>query len=131
MPFFLKENLDEEPTEVFTEEEVDTIFGNFIAYAERKLKGYSTKEIDILANRAKKLNSEEGKRDLLSRIDAAKKAANEALQKAESGSDKYRELRLQIQVLGELNSKVKSFKITKYDEPEKKDDRDVIDLDHN
>jgi hypothetical protein len=131
MPLFLKENIEEEPSEVFTEEEVDTIFGNFISYAERKLKGYSTKEIDILANRAKKMSTEEVKRDLLSRIDAAKKDANTALQKAEAGTDKYRELRLQIQVLGELNSKVKAFKITKHDQPEKKDDRDVIDLDHN
>lgn len=92
---------------------------SWLATAERKLSGYSTTEIDVLAKAAKSVDSETKKRATLERIENALKDARIELNETNK-ADKKRELRLQIQVLGELKAKVSSFKVVEVKEVERK-----------
>ena len=92
---------------------------SWLATAERKLSGYSTTEIDVLAKAAKSVDSETKKRATLERIENALKDARIELNETNK-ADKKRELRLQIQVLGELKAKVLSFKVVEVKEVERK-----------
>lgn len=117
-----------EHPEILKEDFEDTMT-SFLTMATRKLKGYSVGEIDHLAKKARAVNSEVGKRDLLERINDALNDARKALKGAKA--DKQKELRTQIQVLGELKAKVSAFSVTG-DAKEKEDDdknKEIIDLD--
>lgn len=105
-----------------TESVIDSIHDtveSWLAAAERKLSGYSTTEIDVLAKAAKSVDSETKKRATLERIENALKDARIELNETNK-ADKKRELRLQIQVLGELKAKVSSFKVVEVKEVERK-----------
>jgi len=105
-----------------TESVIDSIHDtveSWLATAERKLSGYSTTEIDVLAKAAKSVDSETKKRATLERIENALKDARIELNETNK-ADKKRELRLQIQVLGELKAKVSSFKVVEVKEVERK-----------
>jgi len=105
-----------------TESVIDSIHDtveSWLATAERKLSGYSTTEIDVLAKAAKSVDSETKKRATLERIENALKDARIELNETNK-ADKKRELRLQIQVLGELKAKVLSFKVVEVKEVERK-----------
>lgn len=111
----------------------DTV-DSWYAYAERRLKGYSVTEIDVLAKKAKSIDSEVKKRDTLSRIDAAITDAKASLAKDGKNEEKAKELRLQLTVLAQLKTKVNAFKVVDDSEGDKgKDDEDSrsdkIDLD--
>lgn len=125
---FIKSVLNEsvEIENVLQEDIGDTV-DNFMGYVERKLRGYSTSEIDMLAGKAKKVDSEVKKRSLLTRIEEALKDAKTALQDSKD-EEKKKELRLQISVLGELKTKVNSFSVLG-DKDEEKSDRETINLD--
>jgi len=113
-------------------EDFEETIDSFLAAAERKLTGYSVKEIDILASKAKHVDSEVKKREVLERIDDATKDARKALTNTKSDEKKRKGLRLQLQVLGELRQKVNSFKVVEHEEPTKHDDdkpHNKIDLD--
>ena len=115
---------------VLNEAFADTI-DSFKTWAERKLKGYSIGEIDVLANKVKAIGSEVEKREVLERIEDALKAARSTLSKS-TNEAKRRELRLQIEVLGQLKSKAMSFNVLGEKEPSDSDEgnrREVIDLD--
>lgn len=105
-----------------TESVMDSIHDtveSWLAAAERKLSGYSTAEIDVLAKAAKSVDSETKKRATLERIENALKDARIELNETNK-ADKKRELRLQIQVLGELKAKVLAFKVVEVKEVERK-----------
>jgi hypothetical protein len=111
-------------------EDFDSTIDSFISYAERKLRGYSVKEIDVLAKAAKSVDSEVKKRDTLERINNALTDARAALVKAKD-TDKKKELRIQIEVLTELKTKVTAFKVVEHPQEVEhtKAPRDVINLD--
>lgn len=110
-------------------EDFGSTMDSFVSYAERKLRGYSTKEVDVLAHHAKNLQTEVEKRETLERINNALKDARTAMAKAKE--DKKKELRLQIEVLTELKAKVTSFKVVEHPEPVEhtKAPKDVLNLD--
>lgn len=110
-------------------EDIEETMNDFHHYIERKMRGYSVGQVDTLASRAKKVNSEVAKREVLDDIDDALKDAREVL--ADSTDDKKkRNLRMQITVLNELKSKVKSFKVVDNHEKEKDDvERRKVNLD--
>jgi hypothetical protein len=82
-------------------------------FVERKIKGYSSGEVDSIVNKLKTMDSEEKKRDLLARTEAAIKDANEAKSKT-TDSDKLRELTLQLEILSTLKSKISAFNVIKH-----------------
>lgn len=128
MPLFIQTLQESAPVEILQEDFGDTM-DSFQGWAERKLKGYSVKEIDVLANKAKHVNSEVSKRATLERIENALSDARKELATTKD-SDKQRELRVQIQVLSELKSKVNSFKVTDdHDDKTEKEDDHKINLD--
>jgi hypothetical protein len=111
-------------------EDFDSAMDSFTSYAERKLRGYSVKEIDVLAKAAKTIDSEVKKRETLERINNALVDARAALVKAKD-TDKKKELRTQIEVLTELKTKVAAFKVVEHPEEVEhtKAPKDVINLD--
>lgn len=127
----LKESDDSE------KDDRDNLWDQFSSFVERKLRGYSTKEVDVFVAKAKKVNSEEKKRDLLSSIREAIKEANGSLSKADP--EKKKELQSQLSILKQLQSKVSSYNPLKdgdnKDSNGKNDDdeddrkKDVINLD--
>ena len=123
MTLFIKEALrtpESAETPIILREDWEDTLTSFTTYAERKLKGFSVGEIDHLATKAKDVDSEVKKRDVLERIEDALKDARKALADTNK-ADKQKELRIQIQVLGELKTKVNAFKVTD-DEPTKTHD---------
>lgn len=122
----LKENND---TNIILEEDFKEVINSFTIYAERRLKGYSVREIDSLATKAKAVNSEVSKREVLIKVDTALKAAKEKLAKPKLTDDTKKELRLQIQVLGELKNKVNSFKVIEPSDEVQEKEKTVINLD--
>ena len=122
-------NMLSEETEVLSEDFEDTI-DSWLATAERKMTGYSVKEIDILANKAKNVDSEVKKREALEHIDDAVKDARTTMTDSKTDEKKRKGLRLQLQVLGELRSKVNSFKVVEdHDDHKKEPAHNKIDLD--
>lgn len=101
-----------------TESNYKDVMDSFLSYAERKLTGYSVKEIDVLAKKAKAVDSEVKKREVLIRINDASKASKDKLANSKTTDDQRKELRLQIQVLSELKNKVNAFKVTGEEEKE-------------
>lgn len=117
-------------------EDRDNIWDQFSSFVERKLRGYSTKEVDVFVAKAKKVDSEEKKRDLLSSIREAIKEANGSISKADP--EKKKELQSQLSILKQIQSKVSAYNPLKGDEKDSDgknedddDDRkkDVINLD--
>lgn len=131
MSLFIKSAIgsDNQLLEAILVEDFGSTMDSFVSYAERKLRGYSTKEVDVLAHHAKNLQTEVEKRETLERIDNALKDARSAMAKAKEA--KKKELRLQIEVLSELKTKVTSFKVIEHPEPVEhtKAPKDTINLD--
>jgi ribosome maturation protein Sdo1 len=110
------------------QEEFSDMLDSWYGTVERKLKGYSTQEIDTLAKAAKEIDSEVKKRSTLERIEDALKDARIEVNKT-NNADKKRELRLQIQVLGELKGKVNAFKVVEVKEAPAKAPKNTLNLD--
>ena len=123
---FIKDVLMESSNivEVLNEDYGDMI-DSFISYAERRLTGYSVKEVDVLAKKAKAVDNEVDKRATLTRIEEAIKSAKEKLSNSKLTEDQRKDIRLQIQVLGELKAKVNSFKVAEDHSPEAKERRKI------
>lgn len=131
MSLFIKSAIgsDNQLLEAILVEDFGSTMDSFVSYAERKLRGYSTKEVDVLAHHAKNLQTEVEKRETLERIDNALKDARSSMAKAKEA--KKKELRLQIEVLSELKTKVTSFKVIEHPEPVEhtKAPKDTLNLD--
>lgn len=112
-----------------TESNYKDAMDSFLSYAERKLTGYSVKEIDVLAKKAKAVDSEVKKREVLIRINDASKASKDKLVNSKTTDDQRKELRLQIQVLSELKNKVNAFKVTGEEEEKEPSERKTLNLD--
>lgn len=112
-----------------TESNYKDVMDSFLSYAERKLTGYSVKEIDVLAKKAKAVDSEVKKREVLIRINDASKASKDKLANSKTTDDQRKELRLQIQVLSELKNKVNAFKVTGEEEEKEPSERKTLNLD--
>ena len=116
---------------ILSEDFEDTV-DSWLSTAERKLTGYSVREIDVIAKKAKHIDSEVKKRAVLERIDDAVKDARTTISDSKTDEKKRKGLRLQLQVLGELRQKVNAFKVTDdHDAPKASDEKPhhKIDLD--